>query len=177
MSDDAELVRKSIQGDRLAAGAIYDRFSPLVRAIAWDATSRPQEVDELVQEIFLRVLTHLGQLRQGEALAGWIVQVARRQVVDFARHRGKQQLRESPLAEDSADSTHPRPGEDVDRVRSAIAQLDENERLAVHLFYLAEQPAEVARQVLGLSSSGFYKLIERARAQLRRLLASQESSS
>jgi hypothetical protein len=42
--------------------------------------------------------------------------------------------------------------------------------MALHIFYLDEQPAEMARQTLGLSSSGFYKLLERARKSVAQLM-------
>ncbi len=35
--------------------------------------------------------------------------------------------------------------------------------MALHLFYLEEEPAAVARQIPGLSQSGFYKVLDRAR--------------
>ena len=49
--------------------------------------------------------------------------------------------------------------------------LGEDERLALHAFYLQDKSAEEARRIMGLSRSGFYKLLDRARAKLRRQLA------
>ena len=176
MPSDAELVRDALGGNREAAGQIYDRYVPLVRAIARDASSSSLEADELVQEIFLRVLTQLGTLRQPDHLAGWIVQIARNQVTEFQRRTVKSRQREGPVTLDPVDLRIAEPREEIERVRSAIEQLQENERLAVHLFYLCEQSAEVAQQVLGLSSSGFYKTIEKARTHLRAILSKEESS-
>ncbi len=121
MPDDADLIRRAILRDRSAAGEIYDRFAPLVLAIARDATNRPDEVDELIQEIFLRVLSRLSQVRQPETLAGWIVQVSRSQVADFERLRGRRRLRESPLSEDPVESQPVELADTRAQVRSAIA--------------------------------------------------------
>jgi len=41
-------------------------------------------------------------------------------------------------------------------VKTALASLSEDERLSIHLFYLEDQAAELARQLLNLSLSGFY---------------------
>jgi RNA polymerase sigma-70 factor (ECF subfamily) len=65
----------------------------------------------------------------------------------------------------------------IEHVREAIRDLPERERLAVHMHYLSEQPAETAREALGLSSSGFYKLLERARRRLRARLSQLEKRS
>jgi RNA polymerase sigma factor (sigma-70 family) len=174
MRTDAELVREAIAGQRAAAGEIYDRYAPMVRAIAGEGMFSECERDEVIQEIFLRVLTHLRKLREPDHLAGWIVQIARNQVSDFQRRIISVRQREGPAEQDPIDQRSPVPDDEHQRVHAAIAQLDENERLAVQFFYLCEQSAEVARQSLGLSPSGFYKTIVKARSRLRTLLTKQE---
>ena len=70
---------------------------------------------------------------------------------------------------ESNETSDVQPGE-IDALRMAICGLPEKERLALHIHYLCEEPAEVAREMLGMSSSGFYKLIDRARRRLAGLL-------
>jgi DNA-directed RNA polymerase specialized sigma24 family protein len=53
MASDAELAKRAAGGDQTAAGEIYDRYAPLVRAVLLDAVSS-QEANDLVQEVFLR---------------------------------------------------------------------------------------------------------------------------
>lgn len=51
-----------------------------------------------------------------------------------------------------------------------IAALEENERLALHAFYLQGKSVEEARRMTGFSHSGFYKLLDRAHTKLQRQL-------
>lgn len=167
MPDDRELSRRAARGDREAAGEIYDRHAPLVRAILLDATGSLSEANDLLQEVFLRALGNLRQLRDPDKLAGWIVGIARREGADFCRRRVRERQRFEPLIDDPA---HASDNEEIERtkhVRAAISTLPERERIAVHIHYLSGEPVDVARQVLGLSTSGFYKLLERARERLR----------
>jgi DNA-directed RNA polymerase specialized sigma24 family protein len=60
--------------------------------------------------------------------------------------------------------------DEIQHMLIAIRQLPPKERMALHLFYLAEQPAELARQTLGLSSAGFYKVLDRAKRRAAALL-------
>jgi DNA-directed RNA polymerase specialized sigma24 family protein len=60
--------------------------------------------------------------------------------------------------------------DEIKQMLIAIRQLPPKERMALHLFYLAEQPAELARQSLGLSPAGFYKMLERAKRRVAALL-------
>ena len=176
MRTDSELVRAALAGQREAAGEIYDRYVPLVRGIVRDGSFSTSECDEVLQEIFLRVLSHLQSLRKPDHLAGWIVKIARTQVADFKRRAVIARQREGPVIQEPVDRLSMVPCEEHQRVHAAIAQLGDKERLAVHIFYLCEEPAEVARQALGLSASGFYKIIENARSRLKAILTQQEVS-
>ena len=66
--------------------------------------------------------------------------------------------------------------EQLDRLSHALAQLDDRERLAIHLHYLEANPEQAAREALGLSRSGYYKTLTRARHKLAALLADQTAN-
>ena len=52
----------------------------------------------------------------------------------------------------------------------ALAELDDRERLAIHLYYLEADPVRAAASALALSRSGYYKLLARARERLANIL-------
>ncbi len=174
MAGDTELVERAVAGDRHAAGEIYDRYAPLVRAILLDATGSLAEASDLEQTVFLRALSRLSQLRRHEALAGWLVGIARREGVDYRRRMARERRCFGPLVDEPPCAAAETDDEMVLLVREAIRSLPPRERLAVHVHYLCEQPVEVARHALSLSPAGFYKLLERARERLRARLAKTE---
>ena len=183
MASDAELAKRAAAGEREAAGEIYDRYAPLVRAILLDATGSLAEANDSVQEVFLRALPRLGQLRRPERLCAWLIGIARRQGTEYRRQAGRRRRGFAPLVGDVAAAAADTASNDTvsndtvsndtvsnetaELVRQAIGELPERERMAVHIHYLCGEPAEVAREALGLSASGFYKLLERARGRLR----------
>ena len=174
MAEDSELATRAAGGDRQAAGEIYDRYAPLVRAILLDATGSLAEANELVQQVFLRALSALGQLRQPESLCGWLVGIARREGAEYRRQAARRRTRFGPLVDEPPQPTAEASPEVIDEVRRAVSELPERERIAVHIHYLCGEPVEAARGALGLSPSGFYKLLERARARLRASLLKKE---
>lgn len=66
--------------------------------------------------------------------------------------------------------------EDLDRLDDALNALDDRERLAIHLYYLESNPVQAAESALGLSRSGFYKLLAKAREHLANFMREAESS-
>lgn len=49
---DAELVRRTVAGDRDAFASLYDRYARLVRAVAADAG--PDRAEDITQDVFLK---------------------------------------------------------------------------------------------------------------------------
>ncbi len=64
----------------------------------------------------------------------------------------------------------------IELLREMITTLPEKERLALHTFYLQGNSAEAARRIMGLSRSGFYRVLERARKRLERLLIAKQEN-
>ena len=62
ISEDAQLVIAARNGDRAAFGQIYRRYRRMVHGILL-ARVPPDEVDDLVQDVFLLALRRLGALR------------------------------------------------------------------------------------------------------------------
>ncbi len=60
--------------------------------------------------------------------------------------------------------------EQLDRLTAALDTLPEDERLVIHLHYLDSDPPKAANSALGLSRSGYYKLLHRARRRLAGML-------
>lgn len=73
-------------GDRAAFGRLYELYGRMVHGVLL-ARSPRDEVDDLVQEVFLRALRQLGSLRDPRAFGGWIAMIARNAATDLARQR------------------------------------------------------------------------------------------
>lgn len=171
---DADLVKDVLDGKLVAFGDLYDRYVGLIRAVCVDATGRSQDVDDLTQEIFLRAHKQLHKLRDASKVGAWLVGIARLTAKEWRRA----QSREMAKTNSDPDAAHLTPdcvaaAEDFAQLRQAMTQLEEDERLALHLFYLQEEPVVAARSVMGLSRSGFYRVLERAKKNLAAKLSQE----
>ena len=84
---DASLVEGAAAGDREAIGAIWDRYSGLVRGVLHGALGPDQAIEDLVQEVFLAFLRGAGKMDDGAALRGYLASVAVRQAALEIRKR------------------------------------------------------------------------------------------
>jgi len=75
--DDEELVRAVLAGDEAAQLAIWRRYVPLVRSRLGRSIGG-QDVEDLVQEVFLRLFEFLPQLRDPAALRSFLIGITLR---------------------------------------------------------------------------------------------------
>ena len=82
--DEAALVRAAQAGDRAAFGAIYQQYARLIHGILL-AHVRYTDAEDLMQDVFVRALERLPELREAEAFGGWLASVARHAAADHYR--------------------------------------------------------------------------------------------
>jgi RNA polymerase sigma-70 factor (ECF subfamily) len=81
---DVDLVVAAQRGDRNAFGALYERYGAMVHGVLL-ARVPYDEVDDLVQDVFLAALERLGSLRRPAAFPAWLAAIARNRATDHHR--------------------------------------------------------------------------------------------
>lgn len=128
------------------------------------------DVDDLVQETFLRVQRALPSLREDEHVAGWIQRIAGNVWIDARRKHAPEALaeeREEDLAAREAD-----PGAHFERevaawVATAIDGLDEVDRAILARTELRQIPHRAVAEELALSLDVVKARVRRGRAKLK----------
>src|SRR6185369_16588271 len=69
---DAELGALLRSGSREAAAAVYDRFSTQVNRWVWRLLGADHEHNDIVQQVFVRILQFGPRLRETDKLTGWV---------------------------------------------------------------------------------------------------------
>ena len=82
---EAMLVRAVLEGEHDRFAGLYEMYAPMVHGILLARVPR-DEVDDLVQDIFLHAMRKLHTLRNAAAFGPWIAMIARNRAMDF--HRG-----------------------------------------------------------------------------------------
>jgi RNA polymerase sigma-70 factor (ECF subfamily) len=85
-SEDAVFVARARSGDDGAFACLYERYGRMVHGLLLARVGR-QDVDDLVQEVFLTAWHRLGALRDPAAFGGWLAAIARNRAADFHRRQ------------------------------------------------------------------------------------------
>ena len=76
ISEDAMWVAAARDGDRAAFGQLYERYARMVHGVLL-ARVPVGEVDDLVQDVFMRALRRLSTLRETASFGAWLAAIAR----------------------------------------------------------------------------------------------------
>jgi len=98
ISEDATWVAAAQDGDRAAFGQLYQRYARMVHGVLL-ARVPVSEVDDLVQDVFVRALRRLSTLRDAGSFGAWLAAIARNVANDYHRRW----VPEEPLTDDAFD--------------------------------------------------------------------------
>lgn len=120
-AEEAALVQAARSGDRVAFGALYTQYGGVIHAVLISRVSFG-DAEDLVQEVFLRAMERLPDLKDVQAFPAWLFSIARRMATDYARQR------RTTCAVDHIASTRPRPDGEAFAVLRQIQSLPETYR-------------------------------------------------
>jgi RNA polymerase sigma-70 factor, ECF subfamily len=98
-SADATWVVAARDGDRAAFGQLYQRYARMVHGVLL-AKVPVGEVDDLVQDVFIRALRRLSTLRETASFGAWLAAIARNVASDYHRRS----VPEEALTDDAFDN-------------------------------------------------------------------------
>jgi RNA polymerase sigma-70 factor, ECF subfamily len=83
-NDVVSLVASAREGDRGAFGRLYERYARMVHGILLGRVP-VGEVEDLVQDVFVRAMRQVHTLRDVNCFGGWLAAVARNRANDYHR--------------------------------------------------------------------------------------------
>lgn len=131
------------------------------------------DVDDIVQDVFLRMQRGLAGLRDEERFGPWVYQVARSAIVDHQRVAAKHRVVDAERSEDiplDVDDDRGVQEELAGYLAPFVAMLPSPYREALTLVELEGLTQKQAAEMLGISLSGMKSRVQRGRVQLRKAL-------
>jgi RNA polymerase sigma-70 factor (ECF subfamily) len=155
--------------------AIWREFHQRLRAFISRRVRRSADVEDILQEVFIRIHRSVDSVQNAERLSAWIFQLTRNAIVDHFRI-GKGQ---SEAVREDVDTVAPTDSAGEERqalkelsecIQPMVAGLPTIYREAIELTDLNGLTQIEAAQRSGLSFSGMKSRVQRARRELKGML-------
>lgn len=175
------MLRVRDQSDQSAFTELVDRYQRRVLALMHHMTGRPDEAEDLAQEVFLRIYQSRSRYTPKAKFSTWLFAIANNLAQNANRSRnharqvyliGSGSQLDRPALSNKIKQTDTA-NQDVQReelaavIREALNQLSPRQRMALLLNKYEDMPYAEIAQVMGLSESAIKSLLCRARVKLR----------
>jgi RNA polymerase sigma-70 factor, ECF subfamily len=179
---EAELIGAVLKGDAASFEPLVEKYSPRIFAMARRYARRESEVEDIVQEIWLKAFEKLKSFRSEAPFEHWLMRLAVRTCYDALRsHRRNRETTFAELTkpeEDWLDRFVSQPdsaSEDTEAASQLIArvleQLSPPARLVITLLGIEERSVKEISKLTGWSVPLVKVRAFRARAEMRKVLS------
>lgn len=142
----ARLVHDAVRGNPSSWREIVRRYTPLVRSVCRRHGLAAADTDDVAGVVWLRLVTHLADLRTPAALPGWLSVTTQRECLALLRHHARQ----ARHGERDIADTQPQPDarllqlEQRTALQQAIATLPDRDRHLLSMLF-CDPPTPYAR--------------------------------
>jgi RNA polymerase sigma-70 factor (ECF subfamily) len=176
-------VERARRGDETAFRWLIRRYQRAVYGIALRMLRDPEEAQDVSQDVFLRVFSHLDRFDPNQSLSTWIYRITSNRCIDLLRKRRQDTVsldeplgdgEGAPAREIAAPDPDPLVAlerkEAMERVEAALERLPEPYRAMLVLRHQEHLSYEAIAEALEIPLGTVKARIHRARARLRELL-------
>lgn len=179
---EAELIAAAVQGDPASFEPLIQKYAPRVFATARRYARLEREVEDIVQEVWIKAFQKLGSFRGDAPFEHWLMRLTVRTCYDFLR--AHQRNRESAFSEISEaeddwlerfaaapESASESAAAARQLVQRLLEQLSPAARLVITLLEIEERSVKEISELTGWSVPLVKVRAFRARAEMRKLVA------
>jgi RNA polymerase sigma factor (sigma-70 family) len=171
---DAELVARTLAGEREAFSRIVSRYQTLICSLAYSRIGHLGQSEDIAQETFITAWRHLRLLRDPAKLRAWLCGIVRNRIHKNLRREGREpshqaesleQVQEAPASE-ALPSEQAVQREEETILWRALERIPDTYREPLILFYREHQSVETVAAELDLSADAVKQRLSRGRKLL-----------
>jgi RNA polymerase sigma-70 factor (ECF subfamily) len=178
MYTEAELIQSVIKGDTYAHRRFVKQYERLVFYVINKLIDNEEDVQDLAQEVFIKVFKNLPKFKAESKLSTWIGQIAYRESVNYLKKRKRfndyslADFTINQLTENSQNPESKSISNDIGAlVRKAVAQLPERYRHVIVLYHLDEFSYQEISEITEMPEGTVKSYIFRGRKILKDYLS------
>ena len=184
--DDCTLAKMVTEGNSAAFDTLFARHSDAIYAMLLKFTGNSDDVDDLIQEAFMKAYLKIGLYDPKYDFGAWIYTIARNTFVDFSRSRKSNALNPqnlSPEIDNTAQSSSPTPEDYIinaqqrAQIERYISMVPEDYRQLFELRFLDEYSYEEIAEKLDMKLGTVKTRIFRVRNMMCRLITEGEEQT
>lgn len=171
---DDTLVRRCVAGEREAWRIFHQRYYPVAAAFLRKLGAREGDLEDACQEVFVQLFRYLPTFRQQAELKTWLYRLC---VTEARRVRRRSRVSRILLRlvqdrepDDFVPAANMSEASALQRVQTALNNMNEGERLVFVLFEMEGLPGKQVAEIAGCPEATVWRRLHYARRTFRQTL-------
>ncbi|MCM1416568.1 MAG: RNA polymerase sigma factor [bacterium] len=166
------------EGDKAAFDLLYEKYRNMALHTAYLITGNYSLSEDIVQDTFVRVYLHCGELKNDGGFKAWMMQILVRTAYRSGKKAGKE-LPDEEIFQKADVDKRPSPldltivREEAKRIAEAVRELPFKQKSVVVLYYYQECRISEIAKILGCREGTVKSRLHAAKKQLRRKLETE----
>lgn len=174
-ADEPTLIKGCLQQHAAAQKVLYERYSALMMGVCYRYVQNRADAEDILQDGFVRVFTHLGQFRSEGSLEGWIRRIMVNTAINFLnRNKNLQQMIRLGDAERQLPGDQYGRGHEGGGWMELLQRLPVGYKTIVNLYAVEGYSHKEISVLLGIAESTSRSQYARAKALLIRMKNKQQ---
>jgi RNA polymerase sigma-70 factor (ECF subfamily) len=150
---------------------LVETYGDMVYRLALTRVRNPHDAQDIVQQVFLKLVKNIDRLESEEHVKAWLIKVTSNEgksLFSSAWRRHTASLEESSDVDEL--SVEPPELYETNDLMKAVFRLPEKYRIVIHLFYYQDLSTEEISKVLGRTNHTVRSQLSRGRDRMRKEL-------
>jgi len=164
-----DFIKSCLDNNPQAQEELYRRFAPKMFGICLRFTKNKMEAEDVLQEGFIKIFTHLKDYRNDGSLEGWIRRTMINTAINYYKKRAKQfsdvQIESMEITDKKVESVIDKLS--ADELLSVIQDLPDGYRMVFNLSVIEGFTHKEVGDMLGISENTSKSQLSRARTVLQ----------
>jgi RNA polymerase sigma factor (sigma-70 family) len=174
MINEKEIILRILKGDKRAFSLLVDEYKRLIFHVVRRMVNDRDEVEDVCQEVFIKIYKHIGSFSHKSKLSTWIARIAYLASVDHLKKNKShiydhyQESDHHHLAENDSTPDELLEQKDLSQYLNLLMlELPENYKMVLTLYHLEEFSIQEIESILNMPAGTVKSCLFRARALLK----------
>ncbi len=175
--DEKALVLACLSGQRTAQARLYDRYAPAMYNVCMRMMAVQEEAEDILQEAFVDVFSHLDSYRYESTLGAWIKRIVVNRCINKLKSR-KMNLVELTSQEPDPEHDHSFDFDEQDlrvaKIKKAMNALPDGYRSVMSLYLFEGYDHQEIGEILQISEETSKSQYSRAKVKLKEIMNNEK---
>lgn len=151
---------------------VVNVYSDMVYRIALNILCNVDDADDMMQEVFLRLIRSKNKIKSREHIKHWLIKVT----INCSKSKVTENYKKHTVSISEISESYASCSNEIDETIGSVMKLPEKYKVPIHLYYYQQLTVDEISKILGITRSGVRSRLSRGRNMLKEILEKEDNN-